>query len=106
MSSLSQHSPAAFGKDARLAQLTAWLGTLDLVDVGSLRPASADASFRRYWRLTGGPFNQIVDCGNYYSLASRRHYANVATVCIDHTMNVRNCSFRQDMDEVCIGILL
>jgi len=51
MSSLSQHSPAAFDKDARLAQLTAWLGTLDLVDVGSLRPASADASFRRYFRL-------------------------------------------------------
>jgi aminoglycoside/choline kinase family phosphotransferase len=51
MSSLHQPSPAAIDKDARLAQLTAWLGTLDLVEVGSLRPASSDASFRRYFRL-------------------------------------------------------
>jgi aminoglycoside/choline kinase family phosphotransferase len=51
MSSLPQHSPSAADKDARLAQLTAWLGTLDLVDVASLRPASTDASFRRYFRL-------------------------------------------------------
>jgi aminoglycoside/choline kinase family phosphotransferase len=51
MSSLPQHTPSAADKDARLAQLTAWLGTLDLVDVGSLRPASSDASFRRYFRL-------------------------------------------------------
>jgi aminoglycoside/choline kinase family phosphotransferase len=51
MSSLSQHSPTAFDKDARLAGLTAWLDSLGLVDVGSLRPASSDASFRRYFRL-------------------------------------------------------
>ena len=51
MSSLHQHSPTAADKDARLAQLTAWLASLDLVDVGSLRPASSDASFRRYFRL-------------------------------------------------------
>ena len=51
MSSLHQHSPSAAEKDARLAQLTAWLASLDLVEVGSLRPASSDASFRRYFRL-------------------------------------------------------
>jgi aminoglycoside/choline kinase family phosphotransferase len=52
MSSLPQPtSPTAADKDARLARLTAWLGTLGLVDVGSLRPASSDASFRRYFRL-------------------------------------------------------
>ncbi|WP_036170598.1 aminoglycoside phosphotransferase family protein [Massilia sp. 9096] len=51
MSSLHQPSPTAIDKDARLAKLTAWLGTLDLVEAGSLRPASSDASFRRYFRL-------------------------------------------------------
>ena len=51
MSSLHPPSPAPIDKDARLAQLTAWLGSLDLVEPGSLRPASTDASFRRYFRL-------------------------------------------------------
>jgi len=51
MSSQSQHVPTPSDKDARLAQLTEWLGSLDLVDVGTLRPASSDASFRRYFRL-------------------------------------------------------
>lgn len=51
MSSLPSTSPSTPDKDARLAKLTAWLGTLDLVDTGSLRPASSDASFRRYYRL-------------------------------------------------------
>lgn len=37
--------------DQRLDALTAWLATLDLVQVASRRPASADASFRRYFRL-------------------------------------------------------
>ena len=51
MSSQSQHVPTPSDKDARLAQLTEWLGSLDLVDLGTLRPASSDASFRRYFRL-------------------------------------------------------
>jgi aminoglycoside/choline kinase family phosphotransferase len=51
MSSLSQNSPTSAIQDARLAQLTEWLGTLGLVDVESRRPASSDASFRRYFRL-------------------------------------------------------
>ncbi len=37
--------------DQRLSALTTWLGTLGLVEVASRRPASADASFRRYFRL-------------------------------------------------------
>ncbi|MRX10365.1 phosphotransferase [Pseudoduganella sp. FT25W] len=37
--------------DTRLAQLAAWLRTLNVVDVDSIRPASADASFRRYFRV-------------------------------------------------------
>jgi aminoglycoside/choline kinase family phosphotransferase len=51
MSSLSQNSPTSADKDARLALLTDWLATLNLVDAGSRRPASSDASFRRYFRL-------------------------------------------------------
>lgn len=51
MSSLYQNSPTSAEKDARLAQLVEWLGTTNLVETGSLRPASSDASFRRYFRL-------------------------------------------------------
>jgi aminoglycoside/choline kinase family phosphotransferase len=51
MSSLSQNSPTSAEQDARLALLTEWLASLDLVDAGSRRPASSDASFRRYFRL-------------------------------------------------------
>src|SRR5476649_2649386 len=40
-----------FSDDQRLVQLHAWLTGLDLVDVASARPASADASFRRYFRV-------------------------------------------------------
>ena len=47
---MSTNSPSAT-PDQRLAALTAWLDTLGLVDVASRRPASADASFRRYFRL-------------------------------------------------------
>jgi aminoglycoside/choline kinase family phosphotransferase len=51
MSPLSQTPPAPADHDPRLTQLDAWLGTLGLVDAGSRRPASSDASFRRYFRL-------------------------------------------------------
>ena len=50
MSSSSTISPAA-ASDARLDQLTTWLTSLDLVEPVSRRPASTDASFRRYFRL-------------------------------------------------------
>jgi len=59
MSSSSQHVPPPIpdsaDKDARLARLTEWLGSLDLVETASLRPASSDASFRRYFRLDVAP---------------------------------------------------
>jgi aminoglycoside/choline kinase family phosphotransferase len=51
MSLLSSTPPAPTSPDARLAQLTGWLATLGLVQVDSRRPASSDASFRRYFRL-------------------------------------------------------
>jgi N-acetylmuramate 1-kinase len=50
MSSLSTNSPEN-PSDARLASLCAWLAPLGLVEPDSRRPASADASFRRYFRL-------------------------------------------------------
>ncbi|MDQ2822803.1 MAG: phosphotransferase [Pseudomonadota bacterium] len=37
--------------DVRLSQLDSWLASLNLVDTSSRRPASADASFRRYFRF-------------------------------------------------------
>ncbi|MGV7210889.1 aminoglycoside phosphotransferase family protein [Oxalobacteraceae bacterium A2-2] len=48
------------GQDERLAQLTGWLATLDVVDAASARPASADASFRRYFRLDVLPAHQAA----------------------------------------------
>jgi aminoglycoside/choline kinase family phosphotransferase len=55
MSLLSQNSPTSAEQDARLIQLNDWLVSLNLVDVGSRRPASSDASFRRYFRLDVHP---------------------------------------------------
>ena len=55
MSLLSSPTPASPAPDARLAQLTAWLESLQLVQVESRRPASTDASFRRYFRLNVVP---------------------------------------------------
>jgi len=50
MSSISTISSST-PPDERLSDLTAWLATLNLVQIESRRPASADASFRRYFRL-------------------------------------------------------
>src|SRR6478609_3442996 len=51
--SLLHSAPAA--PDERLAQLSAWLQAQSsvTVDVTTLRPASSDASFRRYFRVDG-----------------------------------------------------
>jgi N-acetylmuramate 1-kinase len=47
----SQSHGAAPAGDARLLRLKTWLRGLNVVDVDSARPASSDASFRRYFRL-------------------------------------------------------
>jgi len=44
--------------DARFNLLKEWLSKLNLVDIASARPASADASFRRYFRLDVLPEHQ------------------------------------------------
>jgi len=51
MSVSPTNSPAPASPEVRLAQLLSWLEPLGLVDVASKRPASADASFRRYFRF-------------------------------------------------------
>ena len=51
MSFSSNSTTAPAQADARLTLLKAWLSTLNLVAPDSARPASSDASFRRYYRL-------------------------------------------------------
>jgi aminoglycoside/choline kinase family phosphotransferase len=51
MSFSSNSTTAPAQADARLTLLKAWLTTLNLVAADSARPASSDASFRRYYRL-------------------------------------------------------
>jgi len=55
MASSYQNSPTSTEQDARLALLTEWLGSLGLVETATRRPASSDASFRRYFRLDVAP---------------------------------------------------
>ncbi|WP_338767778.1 phosphotransferase [Massilia sp. METH4] len=45
------HNLSSSDGDARLLQLKNWLQGLGIVDAASARPASADASFRRYFRI-------------------------------------------------------
>ncbi|MES2151524.1 MAG: phosphotransferase [Pseudomonadota bacterium] len=52
---MSSMSPIPSATDARLDGLSGWLSTLELVDLASRRPASSDASFRRYFRLDVHP---------------------------------------------------
>ena len=48
--------------DARAKALAAWLATTLRVDVASIAPASSDASFRRYFRVTlATPLPQCPD---------------------------------------------
>ena len=54
MSLMSSNTPAN-KPDARLEQLEAWLGALNIVQVETRRAASSDASFRRYFRFDVAP---------------------------------------------------
>ena len=51
MPNLPLATTAEMAVDARLTCLQAWLAGLNLVQADSVRPASADASFRRYFRV-------------------------------------------------------
>jgi aminoglycoside/choline kinase family phosphotransferase len=78
--------------DARLTQLRDWLGTLPAAHglrIDTLRPASADASFRRYFRLDGTvggqPGTLVVmdapppreDCRPFVKVAALMHDAGM-----------------------------
>ena len=56
----SNSSTAPAQADARLTLLKAWLTSLNLVAPDSARPASRDASFRRYYRLDMLPGNTTL----------------------------------------------
>lgn len=58
MSSLYQNTSTSTAPDARLALLNEWLASTGLVDVATGRPASVDASFRRYFRYDVVPAMQ------------------------------------------------
>lgn len=71
------------GDDSRLLQLRAWLRYLGLSDDG-LAPASADASFRRYFRIAHGGGRVIMDappaqenCGAFLDVAALLEAAGV-----------------------------
>ena len=65
------------GQDTRRSELRKWLGGLGGFDLASLRPASGDASFRRYFRLNRGAGTFVVmdappdkeDCGPFMQIA-------------------------------------
>jgi aminoglycoside/choline kinase family phosphotransferase len=63
MSFSSNSSTAPVTADARLTLLKAWLTSLNLVAPDSARPASSDASFRRYIVLTS--CLTILHCRRY-----------------------------------------
>lgn len=74
--------------DDRLDALRAWLATVagrHALDLDSLRPASADASFRRYFRVQAGPGTAIVmdappdreDVAAFVKVAHLMHAAGV-----------------------------
>jgi len=79
-------------EDARLDQLALWLGRLQSpagLDPHSLRPASSDASFRRYFRVDAGAEGQSFiamdapppreDCRPFVEVAALMAAAGVAT---------------------------
>jgi len=56
----SPERPLPPASDDRLAALQGWLGSLPLAAGMAIEPASADASFRRYFRLTDGSGRTLI----------------------------------------------
>ncbi|MCW5604643.1 MAG: phosphotransferase, partial [Burkholderiales bacterium] len=71
--------------DRRLEQLQEWLAGRVAADVFSLSPASADASFRRYFRISAGGCTWIAmdappeheDCRPFVHIAALMHAAGL-----------------------------
>ncbi|MDB5776396.1 MAG: aminoglycoside phosphotransferase [Herbaspirillum sp.] len=59
---MSLHTAHTVSADSRLMQLQQWLTTIDTpkLAIASLRPASADASFRRYFRLDTADGDSVI----------------------------------------------
>ncbi len=76
--------------DARLAALDAWLRTLPAalgLDPESLRPASADASFRRYFRLEAAEGRTLIAMDAPPEREDSRPYVHVAQLLHDAGLN-------------------
>ena len=77
-------------QDVRLEQLTEWVNTLPDWQGASLAPASADASFRRYFRVTKNNNTAIAmdappekeNCAPFVDITSRLQEAEVAAPAI------------------------
>ncbi|MFZ1389170.1 MAG: phosphotransferase [Thiolinea sp.] len=77
-------------QDVRLEQLTEWVNTLPDWQGASLAPASADASFRRYFRVTKDNNTAIAmdappekeNCAPFVDITSRLQEAEVAAPAI------------------------
>jgi aminoglycoside/choline kinase family phosphotransferase len=54
------HEPASSGDDPRLRELSEWVRRVAPAETYSIEPASADASFRRYFRVTLDGQTRIV----------------------------------------------
>lgn len=73
-------------QDVRLEQLTEWINTLTDWQGAQLAPASADASFRRYFRVTQHQQTAIAmdappdkeNCTPFLDITDRLHHAGVA----------------------------
>jgi aminoglycoside/choline kinase family phosphotransferase len=77
-------SPAA---DPRLVELTEWLQGSGLVDAASARPASEDASFRRYFRVDVLPEHRAVHGATLVAMDAPPERENVpAFVKVDHLL--------------------
>lgn len=71
--------------DPRFTELVAWLASVPGFSAAELRPASADASFRRYFRVQSGPRSYIVmdapppqeDCVPFVDVATFLHKMGV-----------------------------
>src|SRR5437868_698563 len=106
MSLLSNsHSGSA---DVRLVQLQEWLHSTGLVQADSARPASADASFRRYFRIDVLPEHQAAHGATLIAMDAPPERENVpAFVKVDGILAAAGVSVPKIVaDDVPRGFLL
>ncbi|HQD83075.1 MAG TPA: phosphotransferase, partial [Quisquiliibacterium sp.] len=89
----ADHVAAPPGADSRLDLLTDWLNALPAalgLQVGSIRRASDDASFRRYFRIdcAGGPHASLIAMDAPPPLEDCRPFVHAAQVFAQAGMTV------------------